>query len=90
MQKRVFNFFQGLTGWIYYGIIPPMYLAERDQYLTETLTRNEYRKFNEYLVKSDFNIGHVVEKLDETFRVTLDRTPLTYWGEILEAIRTND
>ena len=36
------------------------------------------------------SVGHVVEKLDETFQVRLDNTPLTFWGEILESIRTND
>ena len=66
-----------------------MYLAERDQYLTETLTRDEYRRFNEYLVKNNLNVGHVVEKLDETFRITLDANPLTFWEEILSDIRTD-
>tara|TARA_R110000796_G_scaffold126199_1_gene240888 strand:- start:266 stop:469 length:204 start_codon:yes stop_codon:yes gene_type:complete len=67
-----------------------MYLTERNQYSTETLTRDEYRKFGEHMAKHYPSVGHVVEKLDETFQVRLDNTPLTFWGEILESIRTND
>jgi hypothetical protein len=33
------------------------------------------------------NVGHVVEKLDDTFKVRLNDTPLTFWEEILTAIR---
>jgi hypothetical protein len=29
------------------------------------------------------SVGHVVEKLDETFKVKLDHTPLTFWEDIL-------
>ncbi len=29
------------------------------------------------------NVGHVVDKLDDTFIVHLDDTPLTFWEEIL-------
>ena len=67
-----------------------MYLEEREQYHTEILTREEYRKFGEYMTLHYPSVGHVVEKLDETFQVRLDNTPLTFWGEILESIRTND
>lgn len=64
-----------------------MYIEETKQYLTKELTGNEYRKFGEYLLDNNLNIGHVVEKLDATFRVTLDDTPLTFWEEILVSIR---
>ena len=67
-----------------------MYLKDREQYQTEILTREEYRKFGEYMTLHYPSVGHVVEKLDETFQVRLDNTPLTFWGEILESIRTND
>ena len=67
-----------------------MYLKEREQYDTEILTRDEYRRFSEYLTVNNLNIGHVVEKLDDTFKVTLSSTPLTFWEEILESIRTLD
>ena len=63
-----------------------MNLAEKEQYLTEVLTRDEYRKFVEYM--SNQNVAYVVEKLDNNFKVTLDDTPLTFWGEVLEVIRT--
>mgnify|MGYP001502666385 FL=1 len=63
-----------------------MNLAEKEQYLTEVLTRDEYRKFVEYM--SNQNVAYVVEKLDDDFKVTLDDTPLTFWGEVLEVIRT--
>ena len=46
-----------------------MYLAEREQYSTEILTRDEYRKFGEYMHEHYPSVGHVVEKLDETFKV---------------------
>ena len=36
------------------------------------------------------SVGHVVEKLDETFKVKLDRTPLTFWEDILLNIRENE
>lgn len=62
-----------------------MNLAEKEQYLTEVLTRDEYRKFVEYM--SNQNVSYVVEKLDDDFKVTLDDTPLTFWGEVLEVIR---
>ena len=67
-----------------------MYLKEIEQYHTEILTRDEYRKFGEYLTVNNLNIGHVVEKLDDTFKVTLSSTPLTVWEEILAEIRTLD
>jgi hypothetical protein len=67
-----------------------MYLKEREQYETEILTRDEYRRFSEYLTLNNLNIGHVVEKLDNTFKVTLSSTPLTFWEEILAEIRTLD
>lgn len=67
-----------------------MYLKEREQYHTEILTRDEYRKFGEYLTVNNLNVGHVVEKLDDTFKVTLSSTPLTFWEEILAEIRTLD
>jgi len=67
-----------------------MYLKEREEYHTEILTRDEYRKFGKYIVDNNLNIGHVVEKLDDTFKITLDSTPLTFWEEILESIRTLD
>ena len=63
-----------------------MNLAEKEQYLTEVLTRDEYRKFVEYM--SNQNVSYIVEKLDDDFKVTLDNTPLTFWGEVLEVIRT--
>jgi|TARA_R100000482_G_scaffold16988_2_gene4921 hypothetical protein len=63
-----------------------MNLAEKEQYLTEVLTRDEYRKFVEYM--SNQNVSYIVEKLDDDFKVTLDDTPLTFWGEVLEVIRT--
>ena len=63
-----------------------MNLAEKEQYLTEVLTRDEYRKFVEYM--SNQNVAYIVEKLDDDFQVTLDDTPLTFWGEVLEVIRT--
>jgi len=67
-----------------------MYLKEREQYDTEILTRDEYRRFSEYLTVNNLNVGHVVEKLDDTFKVTLSSTPLTFWEEILAEIRTLD
>jgi hypothetical protein len=66
-----------------------MYLQERQQYSTEILTRDEYRKFGEYMAQHYPSVGHVVEKLDETFKVKLDNTPLTFWEEILPCIRDN-
>ena len=59
----------------------------RDQYNTEILTRDEYRKFNNYMIKYYPSVGHMVEKLDDTFMVRLDDTALTFWEEILVAIR---
>ena len=63
------------------------YLVERDQYNTEILTRDEYRKFGLYMMEHYPNVGHVVEKLDDTFKVRLNDTALTFWEEILTAIR---
>jgi hypothetical protein len=45
-----------------------MYLKDREQYQTEILTRDEYRKFGEYMAEHYPSVGHVVEKLDETFQ----------------------
>jgi hypothetical protein len=45
-----------------------MYLKDREQYQTEILTRDEYRKFGEYMTEHYPSVGHVVEKLDETFQ----------------------
>jgi hypothetical protein len=67
-----------------------MYSEEREQYYTEILTREEYRKFGEYMTEHYPSVGHVVEKLDETFKVKLDRTPLTFWEDILLDIRENE
>ena len=67
-----------------------LFRSEREQYDTEILTRDEYRRFGEYLTVNNLNIGHVVEKLDDTFKVTLSSTPLTFWEEILNEIRTLD
>ena len=66
-----------------------MYLKDREQYQTEILTREEYRKFGEYMTLHYPSVGHVVEKLDETFQVKLDHTPLTFWEEILPCIMDN-
>jgi hypothetical protein len=67
-----------------------MYLKDREQYQTEILTREEYRKFGEYMTLHYPSVGHVVEKLDETFQVKLDHTPLTFWEDILLYIRENE
>ena len=67
-----------------------MYLKDREQYQTEILTREEYRKFGEYMTLHYPSVGHVVEKLDETFQVKLDHTPLTFWEDILLDIRENE
>ena len=64
-----------------------MYSSEKKQYNTELLTRDEYRKFGLYMTEHYPNVGHVVDKLDDTFIVHLDDTPLTFWEEILDAIR---
>jgi|TARA_R110000744_G_scaffold329464_2_gene434955 hypothetical protein len=66
-----------------------MYLEEREQYHTEILTREEYRKFGEYMTTHYPSVGHVVEKLDETFVVKIDDNPLTFWEEILLTVREN-
>ena len=63
------------------------YLVERDQYNTELLTREEYRKCGLYMTEQYPDVGHVVDKLDDTFMVRLDDTSLTFWEEILTAIR---
>ena len=67
-----------------------MYLKDREQYQTEILTREEYRKFGEYMTLHYPSVGHVVEKLDETFQVKLDHTPLTFWEDIILYIRENE
>ena len=64
-----------------------MYSLEKKQYNTELLTRDEYRKFGLYMTEHYPNVVHVVEKLDDTFKVRLNDTPLTFWEEILTAIR---
>ena len=64
-----------------------MYSLEKKQYNTELLTRDEYRKFGLYMTEHYPTVGHVVEKLDDTFKVRLDDTALTFWEEILTAIR---
>ena len=64
-----------------------MYSLEKNQYNTEILTRDEYRKFGLYMTEHYPNVGHVVEKLDDTFKVRLNDTALTFWEEILTAIR---
>ena len=66
-----------------------MYLANKEQYSIEILTREEYRKFGKYMAEHYPSVGHMVEKLDETFKVKLDNTPLTFWEEILPHIRDN-
>ncbi len=62
-------------------------LAERNEYNTEILNRDDYRKFGLYMTEHYPNVGHVVDKLDNAFIVHLDDTPLTFWEEILTAIR---
>lgn len=65
------------------------YLEKRQEYLTEFLTREEYRKFSIYMNEKYANVGYVTEKLDDTFEVRIDNTPLTFWEEILPHIRDN-
>jgi len=33
------------------------------------------------------NVGHVVDKLDTSFNVRIDNTPLTFWEDIIPHIR---
>ena len=41
-------------------------------------------------LRHDFHVGYVVEKLDETFIVRLDDSPVVNWFDILEAIVIDD
>ena len=66
------------------------YLVEREQYRTQELSRDEFRRFIDYMNKNDFHVGYVVEKLDETFKVRLDDSPVVNWFDILEAIVIDD
>ena len=66
------------------------YLAEREQYRTQELSRDEFRRFIDYMNENDFHVGYVVEKLDETFKVRLDDSPVVNWFDILEAIVIDD
>ena len=66
------------------------YLAEREQYRTQELSRDEFRRFIDYMNEHDFHVGYVVEKLDETFKVRLDDSPVVNWFDILEAIVIDD
>ena len=62
------------------------YLAEREQFLTQELSRDEFRRFVDYMNANEFRVGYMVEKLDETFKVRLDDSPVVNWFDILEAI----
>ena len=66
------------------------YLAEREQYRTQELSREEFRRFIDYMNEHDLHVGYVVEKLDETFKVRLDDSPLVNWFDIFEAIVIDD
>ena len=66
------------------------YIPEREQYLTQELSRDEYRRFVEYMDTNNFNVGYTVQKLDETFKVRLDYSPLVNWFDIMEAIVIDD
>ena len=66
------------------------YLAEREQYRTQELSRDEFRRFITYMNENDFHVGYVVEKLDETFIVRLDDSPLVTAFDILEAVVIDD
>ena len=66
------------------------YLVEREQYRTQELSRDEFRRFIDYMNENDFHVGYVVEKLDETFMVRLDDSPVVNWFDILEAIVIDD
>ena len=41
------------------------------------------------MAKHHPEVWYMVEKLDDTFKVMLDDTPLTFWGEVLEKIQTD-
>ena len=62
------------------------YLAEKENYLTKELSRDSYRKFVNYMHEQDLHVGYTVQKLDETFVVRLDDSPLVSWTDIVEAI----
>ena len=66
------------------------YLAEREQYRTQELSRDEFRRFIDYMNENNFHVGYVVERLDETFKVRLDDSPVVNWFDILEAIVIDD
>ena len=66
------------------------YLVEREQYRTQELSRDEFRRFIDYMNQHEFHVGYVVEKLDETFKVRLDDSPVVNWFDILEAIVIDD
>ena len=66
------------------------YLVEREQYRTQELSRDEFSRFIDYINEHDFHVGYVVEKLDETFKVRLDDSPVVNWFDILEAIVIDD
>ena len=65
------------------------YAIKRQEYLTEFLTRNEYRKFQDYIMDNNLTIGHTVEKLDKIFRIVLEENSLANWEEILKDIRVD-
>jgi|TARA_R100000742_G_C4277074_1_gene98635 NADH/NAD ratio-sensing transcriptional regulator Rex len=63
------------------------YLAMRLDYWTSELTSDEYRRFANYMYEHGQNVGHTVEKLDDTFKVTLNENSIIHWEEILNSIR---
>ena len=66
------------------------YLAEKENYLTKELSRDSYRKFVNYMHEQNLHVGYTVQKLDETFVVRLDDSPLVSWTDIVEAIVIDD
>jgi hypothetical protein len=67
-----------------------MYLKDREQYQTEILTREEYRKFGEYMTLHYPSVGHVVEKLDETFQGKARSYTANILGRDSSCIRDNE
>jgi len=65
------------------------HLTRQQEYWTEFLTRDEYRRFGNYLVDKGLTIGHTIEKLDDTFKVVIKENSLTNWEEILKDIRVD-
>ena len=65
-----------------------MYLHKEEDYLTKVLTRDEYRNFVWYMQEHYPDVTYLVEALDNTFKVVLYDTPLTFWEEVLEEIKT--